>query len=33
MVARIKESEILTKHVSWHWKCRFDERKFNSDQW
>ena len=33
MITRINESEALTKHTSRECKCRFDGRKYNSDQW
>ena len=33
MIAGINACEILTKHISCHWKCRFDERKYKSDHW
>ena len=26
MIARIKESKTLTKHLSWECKCKFDEK-------
>ena len=29
----ITESKTLTKHILCECKCRFDERKCNSDQW
>ena len=29
----MNESKTLTKHISWECKCRFDEKKCNSDQW
>ena len=32
MVAGINESKTLTKHTSCKCKCRFDGKKFNSDQ-
>ena len=32
IITRINESKILTKHISCEYKCRFDERKCNSDQ-
>ena len=31
IITRINESKILTKHISFKCKCKFDERKFNSD--
>ena len=33
LITGINESKILTKHVSFECKCRFDGRKYNSDQW
>ena len=33
MIAGINESKTLTKHISSKYKCRFDGRKCNSDQW
>ena len=33
MIARIKKSKTLTKHISCKYKCRFDETKCNSHQW
>ena len=33
MITGINESIILTKHKSSECKCKFDERKCNSDQW
>ena len=33
MITGINESKTLTKHISCECKCRFDERKCNSDQW
>ena len=32
MIARINELKTLAKHISCECKCRFDERKCNSDQ-
>ena len=32
MIAGINESKTLKKHISCECKCRFDERKCNSDQ-
>ena len=32
MITGINESKILTKHISYQRKCRFDERKCNSYQ-
>ena len=31
MITRINKSKTLTKHISCKSKCRFDERKSNSD--
>ena len=31
MITEINESQTLTKHISY--KCRFNGRKCNSDQW
>ena len=28
----INESKLLTKHISWKWKCKFGKRKWNSNQ-
>ena len=33
MITGISESKTLTKHISWQCKCKFDGRKYNSDQW
>ena len=33
MITGIHESKTLTKHISWEFKCRFDGRKCNLDQW
>ena len=33
MITGIHESKTLTKHISWKYKCKFDGRKCNSDQW
>ena len=33
MITGINESKTLTKHISCECKCKFDERKCNSDQW
>ena len=33
MVTRINESETLTKHTLCEFKCKFDGRNCNSDQW
>ena len=33
MITGINESQTLTKHISCQCKCRFDDRKCNSDQW
>ena len=32
MITEINESETLAKHISCEWKCRFDGRKYNSNQ-
>ena len=33
IITRINESKTLTKHISCEFKCRFDGKKCNSDQW
>ena len=33
MITRINESKILTKHILCKYKCRFDGRNCNLDQW
>ena len=33
MITGINESKTLTKHISCQCKCKFDERKFNLNQW
>ena len=33
MITGINESKTLTKHISCECKCKFDGRKYNSDQW
>ena len=33
MITGINESKTLTKHVSCEYKCKFDGRNCNSDQW
>ena len=33
MITGINESKILANHISCKCKCRFDGKKFNSDQW
>ena len=33
MITGINESETLTKHILCEFKCKFDGRNFNSDQW
>ena len=33
MITGISESKALTKHISCQCKCRFDEKRCNSDQW
>ena len=32
MITGINESKILTKHISWKSKCKFDGTKCNSNQ-
>ena len=32
VITGIKELKTLTKHTSYEYKCKFDGRKFNSDQ-
>ena len=32
MITGINESKILTKHISCQCKCKFDERKSDSNQ-
>ena len=32
MVTGINESETLTKHISCQYKCKFDDKKFNSNK-
>ena len=32
MITRINESKTLTKHMSYECKCKFDGRKYNSNQ-
>ena len=32
MITGMNESKTLTKHISCEYKCKFDERKCNSDQ-
>ena len=32
IITRISESKTLTKHISWKCKCKFDSRKWNSNQ-
>ena len=32
MITRINESKTLTKHISYKYKCRFDDRKYNAIQ-
>ena len=32
MITGINESKSLTKHISWKCKCKFDGRKYNSNQ-
>ena len=33
MITGVSESKTLTKHISCKCKCKFDGRKYNSDQW
>ena len=33
MITGINESKTLSKHISCECKCKFDERKCNSDHW
>ena len=33
MITVINESKTLTKHISCEYKCNFDGRNCNSDQW
>ena len=33
MIAGINESKILAKHISCEFECKFDGRKYNSNQW
>ena len=33
MITGINESKTLTKHIPCEWKCKFDGRKCNSNQW
>ena len=33
MITGIDKSKTLTKHISCECKCKFDGRKYNSDQW
>ena len=33
MITGINESKALTKHISCECKCKFDGRKYNSNQW
>ena len=33
MITGINESKALTKHISCECKCKFHERKCNSNQW
>ena len=33
IITGINESKTLTKHISSEYRCRFDGRKSNSDQW
>ena len=33
IIREINESKTITKHISYECKCKFDERKCNSNQW
>ena len=33
MITGINESKTLTEHISCECKCKFDGKKFNSNQW
>ena len=33
MITGLKQSKRLTKHLSCEYKCRFDGKKCNSNQW
>ena len=33
MITEINEMKTLKKHISCEWKCKFDGKKCNSDQW
>ena len=33
MITRVNKSKTLAKHISGKFKCRFDGRKCNSNQW
>ena len=33
MITGTNEWKTLTKHISYEYKCKFDGRKCNSDQW
>ena len=33
MITGINESKTLTEHISCELKCKFDGKKFNSNQW
>ena len=33
IIEGVNESKSLTKHISCKCKCKFDEKKYNSDQW
>ena len=33
MITGINESKTLTRHISCECKCKFDARKWNSNQW
>ena len=33
MITGVNASKTITKHTSYNYKCKFDGRKRNSDQW
>ena len=33
IITKVHESNTLTKHILCEYKCKFDGKKFNSDQW
>ena len=33
MITGIRDSKTLAKHISCEFKCKFNGRKCNSDQW